>query len=388
MSGRTGLFLGWSAINLIFAGLGLAVLFWSLGRREDQREQFARLLAERREDCAPTHDPRQPAALRPEEPRTAAPRQDPLRSGTIHGHGAGIAPAMRLELEVLRPGKKGLETLRLGAPQVLAPRMIHVVNLWATWCEPCLDELPAFRELFAEHRGWDDVRFVPIQVKDHTDPLKSYRNYAGIMPAAPVQVADRTEDNALVSVLAAAKDGGMYRGDLPVTLVLDCNRRVRWAKFGKLERADFGDLEPLIERLRAEREDRREGAWCTREWRGNGVCTASERTAEGHSFEDCGPLQRSDAEVAPVLAELPPQIVPLRCPPGTRLVGKKCSRLQKIPDLRVDEPLLVPPKCGDNVCGPGEDRDNCCRDCPCPAPLRCTMLRDGEAPRCLGALLP
>ncbi|MFY0536766.1 TlpA family protein disulfide reductase [Nannocystis pusilla] len=277
-----------------------------------------------------------------------------------------ISPAMRLNLEALPPGEAGklpLDNLRLGSPQVLPPRTIHVVNLWATWCDPCLAELPEFKSMFGRHREWDDVRFVPIQIKDHTDPLRSYHDYAGVMPPAPIRLADRTMSDALASTLAEGDNGGLYRGNLPVTLVLDCNRRVRWAKFEQLGEADFAALEPLIDQLRAELADTRPGAWCTQEWPGNGRCEALELTAAHHSFEDCGPLRRRSSDLPgtaevvepepaePVAVPSSPEILPTTCPPKTRLRNGKCSRLQKLPELQVTAPASSP-MCGNGVCDP------------------------------------
>jgi len=397
---RTRLFLGWTAINLVFTGLGLIITVWLMGRRADQHQQFERLFAERQQACSPAVGAEAPATPAPEQ--APPPRQDPAKSGYLGASGMDISPAMRLNLEALPPGAAGklpLETLRLGSPQVLPSRTIHIVNLWATWCDPCLAELPEFKSMFTRHREWDNVRFVPIQIKDHTDPLRSYHDYAGVMPPAPLRLADRTMSDALASTLAAGDNGGLYRGNLPVTLVLDCNRRVRWAKFEQLGEADFAALEPLIDQLRAELTDTRPGAWCTQEWPGNGRCEAIERTAAHHSLEDCGPLRRRssdlpgatevvDAEPAETVAAPPPlEILPTTCPPKTQLRNGKCSRLQKIPELQVDEPASSP-MCGNGVCDAHESRSTCCQDCPCADRFVCKSLHPGEAPRCRAVLQP
>jgi hypothetical protein len=399
---RTRLYLGWTAINLVFTGLGLVITLWLMGRRADQHQQFLKLYAERQEACAPTPSEAPPKPPKPPAP-APQPRQDPPKSGYLGASGTDISPAMRLNLEALVTGASGkttLDTVRLGSPQVLPPHTIHVVNLWATWCDPCLAELPEFKAMFARHREWSDVRFVPIQIKDHTDPLRSYQDYAGVMPPAPVRLADRTMSDALASTLETGEGGGLYRGNLPVTLVLDCNRRVRWAKFEQLGEADFAALEPLIEQLRAELADPSPGAWCRQEWPGNGRCEAIERTPAHHSFEDCGPLRRrSDGstdpdrdelkpeEGEPVVVTPPPEILPTTCPPGTRLRNGKCSRLQKVPEIHVEAPER-PALCGNGVCDPHESRSTCCQDCPCPERFVCKSLHPGEMPRCRAVLQP
>lgn len=397
---RTRLFLGWTAINLVFTALGLIITVWLMGRRTDQHQQFVRLLEARQAACAPVAGASEPAP--PEPPQAPPPRQDPPKSGYLGVSGMDISPAMRLTLEALPPGEAGklpLDDLRFGSPQVLPPRTIHVVNLWATWCDPCLAELPEFKSMFARHREWDNVRFVPIQIKDHTDPLRSYHDYAGVMPPAPIRLADRTMSDVLASTLAEGDDGGLYRGNLPVTLVLDCNRRVRWAKFEQLGEADFAALGPMIDQLRAELADTRPGAWCAQEWPGNGRCEAIERTAAHHSFEDCGPLRRRSSDLPgaaevvepepaePVTVPSSPELLPITCPPKTRLRNGKCSRLQRLPELEVTTPASSS-MCGNGVCDPDESRSSCCQDCPCADRFVCKSLRPSEPPRCRAALQP
>lgn len=395
------MFVAWAGLNLVFTALALIVTLWVLARRAEQAEQFARLFAERQKACAPAV-PATPPTKKPAKVQPPPPREDPPKSGYLGAAGMDISSVMGLNLEALRAGDirdASLETLRLGSQQVLPPRTIHVVNLWATWCDPCLAELPEFKDMFSRHREWDDVRFVPIQIKDHTDPRKSYQDYAGVMPPAPLRLADRTMSDALASTLAAGEDGGLYRGNLPVTLVLDCNRRVRWAKFEQLGEDDFAALEPLIAQLRDELADTRPGAWCMKEWPGNGRCEPGERSGPNHSLEDCGPLRRRTegggdvvaVEPAepdePVAPTPPPEMLPTKCPPKTRLLHGKCSRLQKVPEIRVDEPTL-PPMCGNGVCDAGENRSNCCRDCPCAERFVCDDSRFGEQPRCRAMLQP
>jgi hypothetical protein len=72
------------------------------------------------------------------------------------------------------------------------------------------------------------------------------------MPLSAVKLADRSYDEKFVKVLEAEEQRQLFRGNLPVTFVLDCNRRVRWAKFEQLTEADFEDLERHLDQLHAE----------------------------------------------------------------------------------------------------------------------------------------
>ncbi len=42
---------------------------------------------------------------------------------------------------------------------------VTVVNLWATWCPPCIDEMPYFIELHQKHGG-DGVKLVSLSLDD------------------------------------------------------------------------------------------------------------------------------------------------------------------------------------------------------------------------------
>lgn len=47
-----------------------------------------------------------------------------------------------------------------------------VINLWATWCTPCVNELPNFQKLQSAHP--DDVKVLAIHSDMVTDDVKKY----------------------------------------------------------------------------------------------------------------------------------------------------------------------------------------------------------------------
>ena len=72
------------------------------------------------------------------------------------------------------------------------PRTITVVNVWATWCAPCIREFLEFNRLAA---GWgDSVRFLPVEVvpsdRQKRDALVTEHRQQ--MPRASVQLGDLT----------------------------------------------------------------------------------------------------------------------------------------------------------------------------------------------------
>lgn len=381
---RANFLVRWALVNMFLTTAACGLTLWIWLTEQDVRGLLARVMQRQQQGCEQRVIKAGPAQL--VDPDFLAPPQDPPRNGYFGTKGTDISPAMRLKLETLREGKSAgkLESLRLGSQEVLPASTIHVVNLWATWCAPCKEEMPDFKAMFARHPEWGgDVRFLPVLVKDPNEPRKSYNDFSPSMPPSAVKLADRSYEEALVNALAPDEKLKLFHGNLPVTLVLDCNRRVRWARFEQLVEADFAELERYIETFRKELSDTSYGAWCTQEWAGNGRCEGKENTAAHHSLEDCGELRRrgggsaTTTEVPALIS--PPAAAPASnadCPAGmTRGSEGRC-----VPRLRGE--VRAPPaasesaaakRCGDGKCEParGESNQTCCQDCACNDPLVC-----------------
>lgn len=373
-------FVRWALINVVLTMLacGLAAVIWL--KEGDVRRQLARVLAREKQGCTDTTRVIEGKKALLVDPDEVAPPQDQPRSGYVGKLGTQISPAMLVRLEAIRDPSKPAVEVRLGAQEVLPSKAIHVVNLWATWCGPCKAELPDFKAMFERHaETWGgQVRFVPIQIKDNTDPRKSYSDFSASMPPAPVKLADRSYDETLVKIFEGDDKRKLFQGNLPVTFVLDCNRRVRWAKFEQLTEADFEELERYLDQFQEELNDKSPDAWCQKTWPGNGRCEGKESTAGHHSPEDCGDLKRrgGGSSEAPVLPpEPPPAPAGKDCPGGQMRTGDgRCvPKLKGAPaPTRAEEPQTLK-TCGNTVCEParGESSQTCCQDCPCDAPLVC-----------------
>lgn len=89
---------------------------------------------------------------------------------------------------------------------------VVVVNFWATWCGPCMAELPALQELHdtLKARG---LRVVGIAVDDTPENIRSAKERFGI--TYPL----------IVDTKASSKRSFGIRG-LPETFVLDAQHRV------------------------------------------------------------------------------------------------------------------------------------------------------------------
>nr|WP_293178916.1 TlpA disulfide reductase family protein [Nannocystis sp.] len=376
------MYIWWSLINLFLAVTAICVTLWAFVQERDLRGELVQVTAARACPQKVIVSAKPPIV---DEAFVPAPPQDQAKSGYIGRSGTSIVAAMTLELEALREGRPEgpIEHLRLGSQQVLPPRTIHVVNLWATWCAPCLEELPDFKAMFTRRPDWGDkVRFVPIMLKDAAAPEAAYRDK--VMPTAPYKLADRGFNDPLAAILTADEQRTLFKGNLPVTLILDCNRRVRWAQFDKLQGGQFKELEGYIDRFIDEIDDDSPGAWCSQEWPGNGRCEGDENTEKHHSLADCGPLRKiSKSPGDPAVAvSVPPPAEPLCPEDSVTLPDGRCK-----PKLRGDtkvtphkQPVMA--TCGNGECNDGEDNTNCCEDCACEAPMVCRQMGAGPK-RCL-----
>lgn len=316
-----------------------------------------------------------------DEDSDPAPPQDRPKSGYVGPSGISIVQAMSLELEALREDKPEgpVEKVRLGSQQVLPPQTIHIVNLWASWCDPCIKELSDFKAMFARHNEWGDrVNFVPIMLKDPAPPKRAYSDV--IMPPARYKLADRGTNDPLAQILASDKQRTLFTGGLPVTFVLDCNRRVRWIHFEQMQVGQFNEIETHVAHFLEEIDDKTPGAWCSQEWPGNGRCEGDENAVKHHSLADCGPIKSAkntgNTNNAP---DLLPAVVPEPCPESTiRSADGRClPKLRTAPAERAKEDTSS--SCGNLVCETeaGESKITCCIDCPCNAPLACKPAQGG-----------
>ena len=99
-------------------------------------------------------------------------------TGTPRPRGGKVLPlaqAMK-ELDLVRPSRtQAAEDFALGTPRggtfTLSEHRgkVVMVNFWATWCPPCLEEMPAMDRLYRQHK---DAGFTLVAVSVDTDPAK------------------------------------------------------------------------------------------------------------------------------------------------------------------------------------------------------------------------
>jgi len=114
---------------------------------------------------------------------------------------------------------------------------IQVVNFWATWCAPCLKELPLFEKLNAE-RGDIRVRLVSLDLDLDPNPDKVRNFVVRKKIKSEVIILDEKNPNEWIDKIDKS-----WTGALPATLVI--NNKTGKRKFVEKE-LHPGELEKLI----------------------------------------------------------------------------------------------------------------------------------------------
>ncbi len=169
----------------------------------------------------------------------------PVAAGLIAAALAGAAPARAAE-PALRPWPAAQATPPLalagldGQDWDLARLRgkVVVVNFWASWCEPCVHELPVLGALAGEPQFKDRVAVVGVNYKE---PLDSIERFTAAHPIPYPVLRDRTGDTFKRWTL----------GVMPTTILVDRQGRARWRSAGEIG-ADDTRIKRAIAALLAE----------------------------------------------------------------------------------------------------------------------------------------
>lgn len=110
-----------------------------------------------------------------------------------------------------------------------------LVNFWATWCPPCVDELPLLNAFAREHanQGWQVAGLA-------VDRVDAVRRFLERMPLSfPVGMAG-------LAGTELSRTLGNAAGGLPFTVVLGPDGRVLHRKIGKVSESDLRQWVQLV----------------------------------------------------------------------------------------------------------------------------------------------
>ena len=151
--------------------------------------------------------PPQPAPLQAE----ARAPETPDRSALLRAYpGERTAPA--LQLARLRGGTLDLADLR---------GRVVLVNFWATWCPPCVEEIPSLQRLYRRLQP-QGLEILAVDVGESVETMEAF------LKDKPVGFPVLMDTDG-----AALRRWGVYA--FPTTLVLDREHRIRYAVFGAFD---------------------------------------------------------------------------------------------------------------------------------------------------------
>jgi thiol-disulfide isomerase/thioredoxin len=147
----------------------------------------------------------------------------PTTAGVVvEGKAVMGRPAPRVELPGLRGGRVRLAELR-GRPVVL--------NFWASWCPPCLAEMPEFQRV--HRRLGDRVAFLGVNQRDQAQAAERLARSSGVTYPLAVDPAGRAFDAfgglgmpTTVLIRADGTVADIFAGQLDETLLSERIRRV------------------------------------------------------------------------------------------------------------------------------------------------------------------
>jgi thiol-disulfide isomerase/thioredoxin len=117
---------------------------------------------------------------------------------------------------------------------------IQIINFWATWCAPCVKELPLFEALNAKNDPLVKVVLINLDFVDKLDQVNAFINRKNIK--SEVLLLDEIDYNSWIDRVDKS-----WGGAIPATLFI--NQKTGQRKFVDKELKE-GDLETVILELK------------------------------------------------------------------------------------------------------------------------------------------
>ena len=102
---------------------------------------------------------------------------------------------------------------------------VLVINFWASWCPPCLEEMPALDQFYQQNNA-KGVQLVGISTED-TSALEKFERQLKIN--YPLLAGD-------AQAMSLALSLGDDRSILPFTVIIDKSGKIAQIMFGKVEK--------------------------------------------------------------------------------------------------------------------------------------------------------
>ncbi len=148
-----------------------------------------------------------------------------LGAGSLHGQSVSLLKLSELEAKLQRGGD-----------------VTFVVNFWATWCAPCVKELPHFQEIHDKY-GSSGVKVLLISLDSRNtleSKVKPFVSRTGI--TADFFLLDEANQQEYIDRVDAS-----WSGALPATLIINQRKGKKTFREGELS---YSQLEEALEGFR------------------------------------------------------------------------------------------------------------------------------------------
>ncbi len=125
----------------------------------------------------------------------------------------------------------------------LKKNKLIVLNLWATWCEPCIEEIPSLNELQRKYRD-KNILFYALSVDNDSTKLKNFVK-KGIFKFKDITLENIKYRDTILAFLEKKQTGLIKSHSIPKTFVIE-NGRVIKTYNGMLSKVDFKELDSLL----------------------------------------------------------------------------------------------------------------------------------------------
>jgi len=118
--------------------------------------------------------------------------------------GEKIAPAPAIQVQDINGKITDLQQLK---------GKVVFINFWATWCPPCLAELPSINALYQKAKNNPDIVFLTIDIDNNLRKSTQFLQNKGytfsVYGGSPNQVPDKLYENGIPTTLVIDKKGNI-----------------------------------------------------------------------------------------------------------------------------------------------------------------------------------
>src|SRR6478609_2723058 len=118
---------------------------------------------------------------------------------------------------------------------------LRIINFWATWCKPCVEEIPAFEKLTKEYKN-QKVKVILVscdfrkQLDSRVIPFVNEKNIR-----STVVFMNETDPNTWIE-----RVDSKFSGAIPATLIINGKKDFRFFKEGE---TNYEELESIVKPL-------------------------------------------------------------------------------------------------------------------------------------------